>query len=396
MRESIISKLENETVQEYIGRMCEDVKLNLGLTWEELTDILNEELDEDLSSRTYRRKYNSWLKSQVVSELPESELSEEVVDELLAIKKERIKLRDELSQINNQVRLQAREEAMMEMAIEAAKEVAKVKLLDVPIPNMKAGNAEKQGILAIGDWHYGLDVDVFYNLYNPEICRRRVRLLAMKCANLIEKENIEILNVVNLGDMISGRIHLPLRVNSRLDAVSQTMEVSELLAEFLTELSHHANINYFSVLDNHARIEPNKKESLQTESFARIIDWYLEERLCNNTHIKFHRNEFGDDLCTFEMFGYKIAAVHGDKDKTNRLITNLNLYTQNHLDLILSAHLHHFSADESNETLRLCNGSLMGCDDYSSDLRLNSKPSQLFIVSTPLNIVDSIHKLDLK
>lgn len=396
MRESIISKLENETTQDYIGRMCTDVKLNLGLTWEELTDILNDELDEDLSSRTYRRKYNNWLKDQVTTEVTTPELSDEAVDELLTIKKERIKLKDELAQINSQMRLQAREEAMMEMAVDAAKEAAKIKLLDIPIPNTNSSTSNKQGILAIGDWHYGLDVDVFYNVYNPEICRRRVKLLLLKCINIIEKEQLDVVHVINLGDMISGRIHLPLRVNSRLDVVTQTMHVSELIAEFLTQLSNYADINYYSVLDNHARVEPNKKESLQTESFARIIDWYLEERLHNNTKIKFHKNAFGDDLCTFSVFGYKVVAVHGDKDKTNKLITNLTLYTQQHLDLILSAHLHHFSADESNETLRLCNGSLMGCDDYSSDLRLNSKPSQLFIVSTPLNIVDSIHKLDLK
>ena len=57
--------------------------------------------------------------------------------------------------------------------------------------------------------------------------------------------------------------------------------------------------------------------------------------------------------------------------------------------------MHHFSSDESNNTIFICNGSLMGTDNYASSLRYNSKPSQLIIISTPENVVKGIHKIDL-
>lgn len=389
MNSEKLKKQLNETVNDYILRVCSS-KLDFDLTWEDVAHIINVELGENLSERSYRRKYEKLLNMSSVNIIND-------VETLLEMKKERVKLQDERSQINYFIRLQAREEAMREMALEAVEKIASIKQLEIPKNNKRiSSKQEKIGTLAIGDWHYGLEVDVFYNKYNPELCRKRVKELAIKCIDISEKEGLEILNIVNLGDMISGRIHLPLRLQNRCDAVTQTMEVSELIAEFLNILSEFVNINYYSVSDNHSRIEPNKKESFQPESFTRIIDWYLKERMKDNGHIRFFDNVYGDDICTFKIFDHTLAAVHGDKDKTNKVISNLNLYLQNHLDIILTAHLHHFSADESNETIRFCNGSLMGCDDFSSNLRLNSKPSQLFIVSTPTNVSECVYKIDVK
>ncbi len=390
-------KMNDESAQDFIGRIC-SVREDLGFTWEDVADYINKELGLNLSERTYRRRYDEYLRSiSQIENIEHESFINELDDELMSIKKERYKLRDEINQVNNLVRLQAREEQMREAAIEAAEIVSRVKLLEPIVPKRKSlVNPVKQGILAIGDWHYGIDVNVYWNTYNPVICRNRVKLLATKVLEIIDKEELDTLHIINLGDMISGRIHLPLRINSRCDVVTQTIEVSEILAEFISMLSSVVKINYYSVSDNHSRIEPNKKESLQTEAFTRIIDWYLKERLRDHANIKFHENVYGDDICSFDVFNHQVGAVHGDKDKAHKLIQNINLYTQEHFDLLISAHLHHFSGDESNETLRLCNGSLMGCDDFSSGLRLNSKPSQLLIVSSKENVSECIYKINLK
>ena len=388
---NICKKQPNESVENYIFRIC-NLKDKLDLTWEEVAFVINQQTNENLSERTYRRRFNEMSRASLS---PQIEDEVDYDDELLAIKKERVKLKDEISQINNLVRLEAREEYMRETAIEAAIEAAKIKPLKIEDEVKINKFSDKIGILAIGDWHYGIDINVFHNTYNTDICRSRVQKLIVKVLDIIKKEGITELYVINLGDMISGRIHLQLRVNSRTDVVTQTMEVAELIAEFINKLSESVTVVYGSVSDNHSRIEPKKKESLQAESFSRIIDWYLDERLKNNPNIKIIKNKYGDDIFTLELFDYKIAAVHGDKDKVGKVITNLNMFTQEHLDLILTAHTHHFSADESNETLRLCNGSLMGCDDYASDLRLNSKPSQLFIVASENSVTECIYKLDV-
>ncbi|MBQ6631868.1 MAG: hypothetical protein IJH55_07145, partial [Romboutsia sp.] len=358
-----------------------------GLTWEDIADILNTQLGENYSSDKYRKESYKLLDDKLSQVI-------QVDDKLLEYKKEKVKLNDQRLQINALTRLAARDETFKEIALEVAKEISEVKFLDNP-SKIDIVNKEKKAILCIGDWHYGLDVDLYYNEYNTEIAIQRISNLLNSTIAHLEEHNIDDLFIINLGDMISGRIHLPLRINNRIDTVQQTIEISEILAEFLTTLSTYTHVNYASVLDNHSRVEPNKKESLQTESFARIIDWFLQERLSSNKNIDFIDNIFSEDFAVFNVFNHCVVAVHGDKDPQRGIVDRLNSYLQGHIDLLISAHRHHFTADENNYTEFYCNGSLIGQDNYSADLRLNSKPSQLMFICTPENFSEIIYKIKL-
>ena len=376
----------NESESEYKKRiyLYRDI---YGLTWEDIADIINSELNSNYSADKYRKESYKVLDSDHSQVL-------KVDDKLLEYKKEKIKLNDQRTQITALTRLAAREEAFKDIAIEVANNISKEKILDIP-KRINIKNEEKKAILCIGDWHYGLEVDLFYNTYNTEIAVERITNLLNSVIIKIEEHNIDDLYIINLGDMISGRIHLPLRINNRIDTVQQTIEISEILSEFLSTLSQYTHINYISVSDNHSRVEPNKKESLNTESFSRIIDWFLQERLSNNKNIDFIENTFSEDFAIFSVFDHCIVAVHGDKDPQRGIVDRLNSYMQGHIDLLISAHRHHFTADENNFTEFYCNGSLIGQDQYSADLRLNSKPSQLLFICTPENFSEIIYKIKL-
>lgn len=369
--------------------LCKDV---YGLTWEEVANIINNELDCNFSSDKYRKESSKLLEHS--SKIFKTNQLDTIDDKLFECKKEQVKLNDQRLQINALTRLVAREETFKDIALNVAKELGSSKFLECP-NKIAIKNEEKKAILCIGDWHYGLDVDLYYNKYNTEIAIDRINNLLNSVIYRINEHSIDDLVIINLGDMISGRIHLPLRINSRIDTVQQTIEVSEILAEFLTELSKHTHINYISVSDNHSRVEPNKKESLQTESFSRIIDWFLAERLSTNENIDFIDNVFSEDFAVFTVFDHGIVAVHGDKDPQKYIIDRLNSYLQGHIDLLISAHKHHFTADENNYTEFYCNGSLIGQDQYSADLRLNSRPSQLMFICTPDNFSEVIYKIKL-
>ena len=379
----ILTRKSDETLEEYKNRLLRN-KSFYDITWDEIAVCLNQELGTDYSPDKYRKESYR---------LERAEISEEVDEKLLELRKAKVKLSDERTQINAIARKLAREEVFKELALDTVKEMSKNKILELPA-EITIKNTEKQGILCIGDWHYGLDVKEFFNIYSPEIAKLRVQALLEKVLSIIAEHNLQQVTVINLGDMISGRIHLPLRLNSRIDAVTQTMEVSELMAEFLTALSTKVKINYFSVEDNHSRIEPNKRDSINTESFARIIDWYLQERLKDNINITFCESTM-EDIATFNVYNHVVVAVHGDKDPQKGIVDRLNSYLQQHIDLIISAHMHHFSADENNFTEFYCNGSLIGQDQYASSLRLNSKPSQLMFISTPENVSEVIYKIKL-
>ena len=161
-------------------------------------------------------------------------------------------------------------------------------------------------------------------------------------------------------------------------------------------MSTYCYIDYYDCLDNHSRLEPNKNDSLDLESMVRIIPWYLKERLCKNNGIKIHENEFGADIITCNVLGHDIIGVHGDNDRPATALDKLTLMTHRHYDMLCTAHLHHFNADEKNQTLIVSNGSLMGVDSYAEKLRLTSDPSQTFITVSEKNVAECIYRIVLK
>lgn len=401
---------ENFTFEEcesYIENLFHEKHVNKQLTWDVFTELANNVagttfLPAPLSQTTWRRKYYTWLSESNTSpeEAPqpeESDATKELRDLILEFKKVKVQISDERTQNNAYIRQLSREDTLKEIAHDAARAITNKKLLVPSFKPLPVTDPETptEGILCISDWHYGMDFENHMNVYNPRVCVERLIALRDEVIRKGKLHKIQKLHVVDLGDLIAGRIHLTIRLESRIDVITQIMQVSELLAEFLTELSEHFIIEYRSTLDNHSRLEPNKKESLNIESLARITPWFLQKRLIDNDRVKILYNTFADDIITFNVFNWNVAGVHGDKDKPGRVVRNMIAITKALPDLVLSAHDHHFAGEEEDQCVRLSNGTLMGVDNHSLDLRLTSKPSQNLIIATPYNVTDSICKINL-
>ena len=373
-------KLENESFEDYCYRISM-IKDDYGLTWNDVADIINTNTGHTYSSDKYRKQ--SYKYGQSLSDDSSLEYSD-----LERIKIERVKAADERRQANAVYRRLAREETIRDIAAEVVNSISdKIKL-----PPLKpfTGDTVASGIeaiLQVSDWHFGIEINNPYNKYNPDIARERVAKLRDEVIAELKKRKIPTLHIVNLGDLIAGRIHLELRINSQFDVITQIIQVSELLAEFIYDIASQCrfcDIHYYSTMDNHSRLEPNKKESLELETLARITDWYLKERFSKiDLPITMHENTFGDDIVTFKSLMHNIIAVHGDKDKPAEVVEKLSLMTRQSYDLCLTAHLHHFSADERNKTVVVSNSSLMGTDAFAERLRLSATPSQNLIIVTP-------------
>ena len=361
------------------------------LTWDEVTDILNIELSANFSKHHYKRQFYKYYDK--LNTNPVSREMDEIDKKILELRKEKVKLSDERVQNNAYVRHIAREETLKEIALEVAEKMSHSL---PPLTFMKVFNdlGSNRAILQISDWHYGLDFENYWNKYNPEICKQRIDSLYVDVVNHCRKNHVSEIHVVNLSDLIAGRIHLGLRLESRFDVVTQTMEVSEILAQFLARLSSEFTaVHYYDCIDNHSRVEPNKSDAMNLESFTRFIPWYLKSRLKDFENLYIHENELGEDIITFTCGTYRVLGVHGDKDNVRNIIERMNNFAKEHFDLILSAHLHHFSADETCETIVISNGSLMGTDTYAKNLRLNSKPSQNLIICSDRNPTECIYRI---
>lgn len=388
--------LEGESDEDFRFRIYA-LKEKDGLCWEDIAAIINRETGESYSESKYRKEWKNYNRGYNDRDAEDS-VSPKVDDTMakyVALEKEKMKLADLRVQTRADIRRMAREETCREIAVETAKLMNDKKALKVsPIRFGSIKTAEGNAAIApIHDWHYGIEIDSPWNTYNPDVCRARVNELLNAIVHRCEQNNVRQLYVVNLGDMIAGAIHLQIRLESRCDIITQIMEVSEIIAEFLHELACRFEVHYMDCLDNHSRIDPNKKTAMALESLARITTWYLKERLGDS--IAFHDNFWGPDICNFTCKGFNVIGVHGDKDRPSNIIDKLSTFTKEHYDLVLSAHLHHFNADESNETMLISGGSLMGTDEFATSLRLSSRPSQNLIIVTDDNVCDSLYRIVL-
>ena len=372
---------------EYIDILV-TIKEDFGLTWNEISTIVYNKFGIDRSREYYRRRAID-VASNKNCDTPNFD------DRMRSIRKERMKLSDQIIQNNAILRRISREETLKEIAKDLAENMNHCKILKPPKADEINNHSDRdvEAILCLSDWHYGIEVDSYFNKYDTNIAKQRINKLLNKTIEACVLNKVSKLHVLNLGDLICGRIHLTLRLQSRIDVMTQVMEVSEILAEFLNELSKYVEIQYYDCLDNHSRLEPNKKESLDLESLTRVIPWYLKTRLNNNSKVYFNSNRYGKDIITFNCLGHKVAGVHGHDDKSSNVLDHITLMTHEHFDLMCIAHFHHFSGDEKNESVIVGNGTLMGTDSYAEKLRLTSKPSQNLIIVTPDNVIDDIKRI---
>lgn len=402
-----VSIRKDESIEEYKLRIYE-YKINgyIDYSWQEIADIIFNETLESKDRSTHFRACKKAFKDGLISihekedsiEEQEEQEKEDIKDLINEFRKERFKLSDERTQERAYLRRISREETLKEIATDAAKEIAKTKNLLSPSYNAAERAGYNEAILQLSDWHYGIDIDNPWNTFNPEICKKRINKLLDEVICFCYTFGVNKLHLVNLGDLISGRIHSTIRLESRCDVITQTMMVSEILSEFISTLTAEGiNIEYYDCLDNHSRLEPIKADSLELESLARIIPWYLATRLDSNKLFNINYNEFGADIITFPVLNgkYMVAGVHGHKDRPNKVVDNLTLMTKLNYDLILTAHLHHFQIDEKNQVVVISNGSLMGTDTYAKDFRLSARPSQNIILVNEQNVVDYIHRITL-
>lgn len=379
-----VEKESGETLSNFIKRVCQQKKDNNKLfTWEDVAEYIKLQTGFDRREKYYRTE--RYLTLGENGEL----------DMLTLLKMKKVEISDERTQANAYYRSLSREQTIKDIASDYADKMRGYKRV-IPERREELLDSEKEAILQVSDWHFGYDIHNAWNTYSPEICKLRVRQLINTTVAKCRKEGVHTLHFVNLGDMVAGRIHQQIRIQSREDLVGQTMFVSEILAEMIGELSMYFEIKYYDCTDNHSRLEPNKKESLQLETMTRIIHWYLKQRFKDDDRITIYENEYGEDIITFSCNGHKVVGTHGDKDGATNVVDRLSGLTGNRYALCLTAHRHHFFGDEKNYTVLLSNGSLCGVDEFSVDHRLTSTPSQNLIITTPENVTEAIYRIILK
>lgn len=386
----------NETELEYILRICSQKDV-IG-TWDKVASILNENLNKNYGESTYRKKYQSYsaLKNVATSE-KEEEISNEHIDLLLQeqnnLYKQQVKTRDALRELRSGLRDEARIENLLAHISEDT-----VRFNPVIRPYNGLDDGYNTAILCIGDWHCGDNVHNFYNDFNLEILENRVEQLCHKTIKYCQRHHIKTLNVINLGDMIQNAIHTTCRVMNEMDAIDQVKQVSRLICQLLVSLAQNIEqVTYRSVLDNHSRININYKEHIEKESFAKLIDWWLVDKInyCNEKYIEEFKNpilmEFDnidDNIGYLKINNKNIFFSHGHLGSQHTVTQDLTFATGIIADIVILGHFHKDQTKNFQGKKVFFNGTLKGVDEYALKRRLFGAPSQSLIIFDEEEVFD--------
>jgi hypothetical protein len=184
------------------------------------------------------------------------------------------------------------------------------------------------------------------------------------------------------GDFISGNIHKSLSLENKENIIEQIMGVSELVADFLFELSKHFDkVIFSSTAGNHSRIGENK-DVLKDERLDDLIEWYVKARIQNVKNIIINEKNIDNTMYLLNVRGKNYLGVHGSYDDSNYKIQSVTNMTEENIYCVLLAHLHHNKSDYVQGIKTLMAGSFVGMDNYTIEKRIIGQPQQLVCVCT--------------
>lgn len=379
--------LKDESRLHFIWRIYTYQKDTASLTNEQCGEICRNELAEELDESAYRKVFQSFM--NMWDAIKEEYTNEQLEARLVEIDKredELYKQQVKTSDSNRMKRATLRDEARIENLISTIENCAnKIEPFELNIKEIEL-NGDKSAILTISDFHYGMVTDNYWNKYNVDITKARVEELIHKTIKYCQIHDIGTLYIANLGDMVSGSIHVSVRIAAEENAIDQVMNVSELIAGMMKQfVDYGLKVKYVSVTDNHARLQKNLSEHVEKENFSRITDWWLKSRL--DGIVEFLDSNIDESISLFTVEGKNIIAVHGHLDSPTSIVQDMALGLEITPHIVLMGHYHNRKELSIANSTVFVNGSLCSTDEYAKSKRLFGKASQNLIIFDDSDLV---------
>ena len=283
--------------------------------------------------------------------------------------KERVRLRDKKRELNALLTAEARYENLVSVLKENIDKLEPLQI-ERSIPYVPS---ETEACLILSDFHYGIKIDNQVNHYNIDIAKDRVTQLVDKTIEFCCLHRVKTLNIEILGDMCNGHINVGNRVEQEEDAISQIINVSELLTKAIRILANSIKeAKVFCVFGNHSRLISDKKQAITPESVERLIFEYLKLRLPDIEVV----TSKTDDYLVTNVANRKIVLCHGNNDSPTACVKNFVNILDFKPDEIHMGHFHTFGITNDNDCEIVVNGSLVSTDDYALSIRRATKASQ--------------------
>lgn len=376
-----IQRKNGENIKKYKIRLCQNKEL-YNLNWEQIAEVINKETGDKFTSDKYRKWWYSYSEgyTDAINDNVDEKVAKQIESQRIELQKEKIRFKDQKREYDKAVKNVARAEHIIDEIHSIVDEIKKIRPLHIEKYNNDQYN-DNEGLLLLADFHKGMFSQSYWNEYNDDEFYRRICLLTSKVIQYGKEHKIKTLNVMNLGDMINGIIHINSKITNTENVIKQTEIVAEVLSDMMVKFANEFNeIKYYSVVGNHARVNPLLEESIDEENFEYIIKWYMSARLANINNIKIMDNKYDDEIIVANICENNIFGVHGNRDKMNNVVQNLTLMLKIIPQYVVMAHMHHHQEDTINGVEVIMPDSFCGVDTYAKNLRRTSFAGQTFMV----------------
>lgn len=241
---------------------------------------------------------------------------------------------------------------------------------------------DKELVVCLSDIHYGAVVDIPENKYNTKLVPSLLSLYAEKVVELIKKECVKNVHIVNLGDLVEHAYMRAQNLYSAEETLSeQIIHVTEaIINSFLLPISREAkNVFYSAIAGNHDRMQGDKNSSLNADHIVRIsnkiVQIYASTTKSNIWYIE--APDYYYKLNIKNRFNF--IFVHGDRNSMtkNTTLAELSSLYNTQFNAVIAGHVHHFDMKEVGKNrYQVSFGSIKGIDDYSMRIGASSGRSQ--------------------
>lgn len=326
------------------------------------------------------------ISAEEASKIDDVNILSELDEKMIELRKERQKFYDQRNAFNKIVRERSRQEELNEIIVDA------IHNGELPRLNYERNIVESSSndlLVSLNDLHYGAVHSNYWNEYNSDIAKDMMANYLDRIINIADTHNSENCIVWENGDAISGAIHRSIQITNKENVIKQVMGASELIAEFIAELSKHfRTVKFVSVSGNHSRIDPNKDNALVDERLDDLIEWYIAARLQNFENVEIGAGEKIDStMYLIDIRGKNYCGIHGDFDGSASKVQSLQTMVGRPVYAVLSGHMHHNKVDEVQGVKTVMAGSFLGMDDYCVQKRIYGKPEQMVCVCDENGIV---------
>ena len=381
-------RFEGETEKQFIWRLHSLVNTK-ELTWKQIGDIVNEqfrESEEDYRDESAYRKPCQSAEAyydEVFSKMIGTEYSDDIAKQRRELAKERVKLQTEKLEYNRWLREEARDELITEKICDAVNSLVP---LDIPEHITPVHNTRAYA-LVYGDEHFGVEYELkglfgdIINAYSPEIFEERMWDLFHQTVEIIQKENIDMLNVFNMGDFNDGILRVSQLMKLRYGVVDGTIKYADFIANWLNELTKFVRVKYQSTNGNHSelRMIGQPKGTFTEDNMGKVVTEFIKTRLKDNPNFTYIENPTG--FIYAQLACNTVLGIHGEVKNMKTAIDEFSRIYNVPIQYLLAGHLHHNKTEEIGVNSEVINvGSIIGVDSYSLSLRKTANASAKLLV----------------